>query len=253
MVLIHGVGLNKEMWGGQFVGTANDYRVIAYDMLGHGQSALPPADIGLEGYAAQLAELLDHLQIAQATVIGFSMGGSGRPGVRPQLPAAPGCTGSAQQRVQPHPRAECRRYRPRRQAAQLGPDANVDAALDRWFSREYKAANPAQVAAIRQVLASNDPQGYHTTYSLFATRTCTAPPTWAASSADADRHRRARLGLHPGHDPPARRQHSGAHSVVLAEQRHMMPVEAPREVNKMLLDFLAQARTLTESAKGIVA
>lgn len=45
----------------------------------------------------------------------------------------------------------------------------------------------------------------------------------------------------------------GAHSVVLAEQRHMMPVEAPREVNKMLLDFLAQARTLTESAKGIVA
>jgi pimeloyl-ACP methyl ester carboxylesterase len=45
----------------------------------------------------------------------------------------------------------------------------------------------------------------------------------------------------------------GARSVVLAEQRHMMPVEAPREVNKMLLDFLTQARTLTESAKGIVA
>jgi pimeloyl-ACP methyl ester carboxylesterase len=45
----------------------------------------------------------------------------------------------------------------------------------------------------------------------------------------------------------------GAQSVVLAEQRHMMPVEAPREVNKMLLDFLAQARILTESAKGIVA
>ena len=40
----------------------------------------------------------------------------------------------------------------------------------------------------------------------------------------------------------------GAHCVVLAEQRHMMPVEAPREVNKMLLDFLAQAHTLTESA-----
>ncbi len=45
----------------------------------------------------------------------------------------------------------------------------------------------------------------------------------------------------------------GAHSVVLPEQRHMMPVEAPREVNRMLLDFLSQARTLTESAKGIVA
>lgn len=75
VVLIHGVGLNKEMWGGQFVGLANDYRVIAYDMLGHGQSRVPAADTPLEGYADQLAELLDHLQIAQATVIGFSMGG----------------------------------------------------------------------------------------------------------------------------------------------------------------------------------
>ena len=75
VLLIHGVGLNKEMWGGQIVGLATDYKVIAYDMLGHGQSQLPAADTPLEGYAAQLAELLDHLQIAQATVIGFSMGG----------------------------------------------------------------------------------------------------------------------------------------------------------------------------------
>jgi pimeloyl-ACP methyl ester carboxylesterase len=37
--------------------------------------AAPAADTPLEGYADQLAELLDHLQIAQATVIGFSMGG----------------------------------------------------------------------------------------------------------------------------------------------------------------------------------
>ena len=62
MVLIHGVGLNKEMWGGQFVGLANDYRVIAYDMLGHGQSALPAADIGLEGYAAQLQDKVARLR-----------------------------------------------------------------------------------------------------------------------------------------------------------------------------------------------
>jgi pimeloyl-ACP methyl ester carboxylesterase len=97
-------------------------------------------------------------------------GRPGGPGVRPALPAAPGRTGGAQQRVQPHPRAERRGDRPRRASGEQGPDANVDAALERWFSREYKAANPAQVAAIRQVLASNDPQGYHTTYSLFATQ-----------------------------------------------------------------------------------
>mgnify|MGYP006170712075 CR=1 FL=1 len=110
------------------------------------------------------------------------------------------------------------------------------------------------IAAIRQTLAGNDPQGYLTTYELFATQ---------------DMYRADDLGsiqvptliatgeLDSGSTPAMTRQLAasipGAHSVVLAEQRHMMPVEAPREVNKMLLDFLAQARTLTESAKGIVA
>ncbi|WP_256097300.1 MULTISPECIES: alpha/beta fold hydrolase, partial [unclassified Pseudomonas] len=75
VVLIHGVGLNKEMWGGQVVGLATKYHVISYDMLGHGASPRPAAGTPLLGYADQLLELLDHLQVPQATVIGFSMGG----------------------------------------------------------------------------------------------------------------------------------------------------------------------------------
>ena len=75
VVLIHGVGLNKEMWGGQVVGLASKYRVIAYDMLGHGASPRPASGTPLLGYAEQLLELLDHLQLPAATVIGFSMGG----------------------------------------------------------------------------------------------------------------------------------------------------------------------------------
>ena len=49
VVLIHGVGLNKEMWGGQVVGLATNYRVITYDMLGHGASPRPAADTPLLG------------------------------------------------------------------------------------------------------------------------------------------------------------------------------------------------------------
>ena len=254
VVLIHGVGLNKEMWGGQFVGLANDYRVIAYDMLGHGQSALPAADTGLEGYAAQLTELLDHLQITQASVIGFSMGGLVARAFALACPQRLSAlvvlnsvfNRSTEQRAGVIARAA--------QAAQLGPDANVDAALERWFSREYKAANPAQIAALRDVLGNNDPQGYYTTYSLFATQdmyrandlSSIQVPTLIATGE-----------LDSGSTPTMARQLAaaipGAQCAVLPEQRHMMPVEAPREVNRVLLDFLKDARTLTESAKGIVA
>ncbi|MOA28030.1 putative aminoacrylate hydrolase RutD [compost metagenome] len=63
--------------------------------------------------------------------------------------------------------------------------------------------------------------------------------------------------LDPGSTPEMARQLAeripGARVAVLDEQRHMMPVESPRLVNQVLLDFLQQAQTLQNQAKGIVA
>jgi len=254
VVLIHGVGLNKEMWGGQIVGLAPHFQVIAYDMLGHGASPRPQPGIGLDGYAEQLKELLDHLQLPRATVIGFSMGGLVARAFALHHPQQleglvvlnSVFNRSAEQRAGVVERT--------RQAAEHGPDANAEAALSRWFSREYQAANPAQIAAIRQTLASNDPQGYLTTYELFATQDMyrvedlggIRVPTLIATGE-----------LDPGSTPEMASQLAacipGAQVAVLAEQRHMMPVESPRLVNQLLLDFLRRAQTTQNPAKGIVA
>lgn len=254
VVLIHGVGLNKEMWGGQVVGLATQYRVIAYDMLGHGDSPRPEPGTELLGYADQLRELLDHLGLTQVTVIGFSMGGLVARAFAlhyPQYLQGLVVLNSVFNRT-PEQRAGV--IARTAQAAQHGPDANAEAALSRWFSREYQAANPAQIAAIRQTLASNDPQGYLTTYELFATQ---------------DMYRADDLGnirvptliatgeLDPGSTPEMAEQLAqripGARAAVLAEQRHMMPVESPRLVNRLLLDFLATAQARPNPIKGIVA
>lgn len=254
VVLIHGVGLNKEMWGGQVVGLATQYRVIAYDMLGHGDSPRPEPGTELLGYADQLRELLDHLGLTQVTVIGFSMGGLVARAFAlhyPQYLQGLVVLNSVFNRT-PEQRAGV--IARTAQAAQHGPDANAEAALSRWFSREYQAANPAQIAAIRQTLASNDPQGYLTTYELFATQ---------------DMYRADDLGnirvptliatgeLDPGSTPEMAEQLAqripGARAAILAEQRHMMPVESPRLVNQLLLDFLATAQARPNPIKGIVA
>jgi pimeloyl-ACP methyl ester carboxylesterase len=254
VVLIHGVGLNKEMWGGQIVGLAPHYHVIAYDMLGHGASPRPAPETDLLGYAEQLLELLDHLGIDKATVIGFSMGGlvarafalhfSERLGGLVVLNSV--FNRSAEQRASVIARTS--------QAAEHGPDANAAEALSRWFSREYQAANPAQMAAIRQNLASNDPQGYLTTYKLFATQDMyraddlgdIQAPTLVATGE-----------LDPGSTPEMARQLAmrirGAEVAILPEQRHMMPVESPRLVNQVLLEFLDKSAAVHNSIKGIVA
>ena len=254
VVLIHGVGLNKEMWGGQVVGLATHYRVITYDMLGHGASPRPAAGTPLLGYADQLLELLDHLQLPHATVIGFSMGGLVARAFALHYPERlqglvvlnSVFNRSAEQRAGVIARTA--------QAAEHGPDANAEAALSRWFSREYQAANPAQIAALRETLAGNDPQGYLTTYELFATQDMyraddlkgLRAPTLVATGE-----------LDPGSTPEMARQLAdripGATVAVLAEQRHMMPVESPRLVNQLLLGFLETVYAQNNPIKGIVA
>ncbi|BAP45583.1 alpha/beta hydrolase [Pseudomonas sp. 21LCFQ02] len=254
VVLIHGVGLNKEMWGGQIVGLSTGYQVIAYDMLGHGASPRPDPDTGLPGYAEQLLELLDHLGLEHATVIGFSMGGLVARAFalhHPQRLAGLVVLNSVFNRSPEQSASVIARTT---QVAEHGPDANASEALARWFSREYQAANPAQIAAIRQDLANNDLQGYLTTYKLFATQ---------------DMYRAEDLGsinvptliatgeLDPGSTPDMARQLAmrikGAEVAILPEQRHMMPVESPRLVNQVLLDFLDKSAALHNPIKGDVA
>lgn len=254
VVLIHGVGLNQHMWGGQVVGLAGQFQVITYDMLGHGDSALPPQDAGLETYAAQLQELLDHLGLERAAVVGFSMGGLVARAFALQYPQRLGAMVILNSVFNRTPEQREGVVARTRQVAEFGPDANVEAALARWFSLEYQAASAAQIQAIRQVLSGNHPQGYLTTYALFATQDMyradelgsIAAPTLVATGE-----------LDPGSTPEMARQLAaripGAQVQILEEQRHMMPVESPRLVNQMLLPFLANANRLEHQAKGNVA
>ena len=75
VVLIHGLGLCRRMWRDHIADFAQDYRVLCYDLVGHGDSAAPSSTADLSLYARQLLGLLDHLQIETAAVIGFSIGG----------------------------------------------------------------------------------------------------------------------------------------------------------------------------------
>jgi 3-oxoadipate enol-lactonase len=56
---------------------ARDWRVVRLDLRGHGSSPVPPADqpLTLERLVADVGELLDHLGVAEAHVVGNSAGG----------------------------------------------------------------------------------------------------------------------------------------------------------------------------------
>ena len=54
---------------------AENYTVIAPDLLGHGRSAKPQGDYSLGAYASGIRDLLVALEVPRATVVGHSLGG----------------------------------------------------------------------------------------------------------------------------------------------------------------------------------
>ncbi|GHC19832.1 arylesterase [Kushneria pakistanensis] len=76
VVLIHGWPLSHRMWEYQINAlTEAGYRCIAYDRRGFGESEKPWQGYDYDTLADDLAGLLEHLDINDATLVGFSMGG----------------------------------------------------------------------------------------------------------------------------------------------------------------------------------
>jgi non-heme chloroperoxidase len=76
VVLIHGWPLSGASWAAQVPAlTKAGFRVITYDRRGFGQSDKPADGFDYDTLADDLAGLMDGLDLTQATLVGFSMGG----------------------------------------------------------------------------------------------------------------------------------------------------------------------------------
>lgn len=75
LLLIHGIGGSSDCWRNVVHKLATRHRVIAVDLLGHGQSDKPRGDYSLGAFAVWLRDFLDALNIDQVTVVGHSFGG----------------------------------------------------------------------------------------------------------------------------------------------------------------------------------
>src|ERR1700761_2064998 len=75
LLLIHGMAGSSETWRSVIPQLSKEFRVIAPDLLGHGESAKPRGDYSLGAFAVWLRDFLDELGVSHATVVGHSLGG----------------------------------------------------------------------------------------------------------------------------------------------------------------------------------
>lgn len=75
IILIHGFPFNKSMWNDQMEMLTENFRVIAYDVRGFGNSEAGTSDFTVDLFVSDLLGLMDVLKIEKAMLCGLSMGG----------------------------------------------------------------------------------------------------------------------------------------------------------------------------------
>ena len=75
LIFSHSLACTVRMWDPQIAAFKDRYRILAYDMRGHGQSAAPAGPYTLDMLADDVLALLRELKIDRACYVGLSIGG----------------------------------------------------------------------------------------------------------------------------------------------------------------------------------
>jgi 3-oxoadipate enol-lactonase len=158
VVLSCSLGTDRSMWDPQLPALGKRLQVLRYDLRGHGASPVPSGPYSIAALGSDLVALLDRLDLDRVFLCGVSIGGMLSLWTAAHHPERVErmvlCCTSAY--IDP-----TGSYRERAAAARAnGMDPLADAALERWFTPDFRRAEPDVTARIRSVLVSIAPEGY---------------------------------------------------------------------------------------------
>ncbi len=244
VVLIHGFPLNRNMWEHQVRGLANDCRVIAVDLRGHGESQVVAGPGSMDAFADDINALLESLGIGQAVIAGFSMGGYAAFAFCRKYPGKVKALVLADTRPQPDaPEGAEGRRNTAKAVGESGATAGVvDGMVPRMFTQATIDGNKATVERARAITASTAPQGVIADLHAMADRPDSQPtmsqitcPTLILVG-DQD-------NLTPVADAELMAEKiQGAKLVKIAGAAHLSPMEQPEAFTVALRDFVVSLR-----------
>ena len=241
IVLIHGFPFSHEMWDPQIEVLQKRFRVIAYDLRGHGKSGVGDGQYTLEFFVDDLLGLLDHLKIERAVLCGLSMGGYiALRTVERNPERVRGLILADTQAKADSNEAKLKRAAAIKSVKANGVKAYAEDFVKSVFAPQTLANNKAAVEKIRRIIQSNSSLGICGALLALASRTET---TEALSGIKVPTL--ILVGEHDALTPPSASQemrnkipNSEIH--VIPNAAHMSNLENSKEFNKHLLDFLGR-------------
>jgi 3-oxoadipate enol-lactonase len=158
VVLSNSLGTNLSMWDPQMDALERKFRVVRYDMRGHGETSVTPGPYTIEQLARDVVRLLDALHLDRVHFCGLSM--SGMIGMWLGMNAAARldklvlCNTAARIGTAEVWNARIDTVR------KSGMKVVAPAVIDRWLTPEFRKCSPTATAALMQMLEDAPPEGY---------------------------------------------------------------------------------------------
>jgi len=160
VVLIHALGANLTLWDDTARHLSDRYRVLRFDLRGHGGSDAPVGAYTMTRLADDAVALMDALDIGQAHVCGVSVGGmvAQTLGVRhaDRLLSLTLVDTIDHTPMEAHPMWANRIG----QAEAHGMAGMAPSTMERWLTQPFHAQHPDQVERINRMLLATPVQGY---------------------------------------------------------------------------------------------
>ena len=240
LVFIHGLGSSTRDWEAQVSEFSKFYRVITFDLRGHGQSDKPVGPYSIPMMATDLAGLLNALHISSVHLVGISLGGAvafqfalDHPAMVKTLtivnsgPSLGGTPEQAKQEIE-------RRVGIVQQVGMRAMGAALSPALfpkpEHAILRETFIARWAENDPLAYIEATRSMLGWNVTDQL-GTIAC---PTLILT-ADQDYSPVAAKEAYVKRMPHAQ-------LLVISDSHHATPIEQPEKFNAALTGFLAEHR-----------
>lgn len=171
IIFIHGFPFNKSSWDKQMDALKEDFRVIAYDVRGHGNSEAGLGDFFIELFVKDLFSLMDKLNINKATLCGLSMGGYIALSAIEKCPERiESLILSDTQCVADSAEAKEKRLKTIEKIKEFGVEKFAEASIENLFGSESLVAKTKEIDAVKEMIINTDKHSLFSTLKALAER-----------------------------------------------------------------------------------
>ena len=237
IMLSNSLGTNLHMWDGQIGVLTKHFKVIRYDSRGHGKSPVSGGAYSIAGLGRDAVAIMDAMQLDRVHWLGLSMGGMVGQWLLTNARERIGRAILANTAANMSP-PDIWNTRIRTVLSQ-GMGAIIPAVMDRWFTLEFQARAPTEMAKVVAMLRSTPAHGY---------------AGCCGAIRDMDQRESIRGISNPvlvivGQRDPATTPEAGAYlasairdaKLVTLDAAHLSNIEAEAAFNKAIAAFLTDA------------